>query len=169
MKNTRLPLYFLLFLLAIFAYTQKAKIVADIYKPISGNRTIITNLLPVFQMKIVQVAGMIEIGTDTTFTIVYYLSIPELQSDQNVDLSNQSTTILLSDGSKVTGQYLSTADVMGLKVVSYRFTEESFRRLANESAIAYTVHFGGSVGEYSLDPKYKDNIKIVCKTLIDKL
>lgn len=167
MKQIKLLLIFLLS--TFFADAQKAKIAADFVKPITGTRTIVTTMLPVFQMKVIQVAAMAEIGTDTTFTLAYYLSIPEIKSDRQLDTSNRSTIIVLRGGTKVIGKYLSTTDGMGLKIVSYKFSGDSFKSLAEQSAIAYSINFNEGIGEYTLDPKYQDNIKLVCQTIIDKL
>lgn len=146
-----------------------AKIITDQVKPISNERMIVTGLEPVFKMKVIRVAAMVDLGKDTTYTVAFYMNDMQASSDALIDSNKLSSTIMLSDGSMIKGKYKNTTNVAGFKIISYNFRREDFIRIAGQDAKAYSIGFGDAVGEYNLDGKYKGSFKSVCGAIVDRM
>lgn len=162
----------LIYLLCFYSFKSfSQKIVQDRITPISGKRIIVTSLLPVFQMKVIQVAAMSETTqTDSIFTVVFYQMDPySTITDKKMDTTKLLCTILLENGARITGNYISTTESMGYKIMAYTFQSTEFRELSKNDATAFSLANVQTVAEYSLTKRYKENIKKVCISILRKL
>jgi hypothetical protein len=122
-------------------------------------------------MKVIEVAAMSETTqTDSIFTLAFYRKeIYSTKTDINSDTSKLLCTILLENGARITGNYISTTENMGFKIMAYTFQSIQFRELSQNDATAYSLANGQTEGEYSLTKSYKGNIKKVCLAILKKL
>jgi hypothetical protein len=153
--------------------THCQKILIDEKKPISGRRQIVTDLLPVFKMKVIQVAAMAEIGpSDSVYTLAFYFrNTFEVITQSAVDTSRKVCQILLADGTKSEGTYVSMTTALNMQILSFRFSSSDFKRISDIDATAYSVAFpnGQGTGEYVLEEKYEKSIRKVCDAVLKKL
>ncbi len=129
-------------------------------------------MLPVFQMKLVQVSVMAQIRPgDSIFTIAFY---HKSSLSVNVELKDDTTKliciIVLNNGIKVIGNYTSTTEGMGYKIFSYNFGISDFRKIAESSAVAFSMGMPRTgTMELSLNNKYSDAIKNLCAAILKRL
>lgn len=159
-------------LLFVYFFCTSQKIVKDEIKPISGKREIISGILPIFKMNTIQVAAMAEVDIkDTIFSLAFYrISDNSIIIDNKMDTAKHVCIILLENGTKISGDYVLIAEVMGYRIISYKFSSTDFRALASGPATAYSLNvpkFG--IMEYSLDKKYKESIEKVCSSILKRL
>lgn len=161
----------ILILLSLQTLCMAQKILSDRVQPISGNRQIITSMVPVFKMKALQIAAMAELTkTDSIYTIAFYQQDIGIVVRKEEDTTPLMCTLLLDNGKKLTGRYSMMSQGMGMMIFSYIFSPNDFREIAHSNVSAYSVSMPGlGTGEYALEKRYKESFASVANLILNKM
>jgi hypothetical protein len=136
-----------------------------------GVRIVSTNAVPVYNGQLFSVAASAMIkSSDTAYFIGFYKQLLDLGTDVKNDSLQNSCTITLADGSKISGEYVQIIQVSGNDILSYHFSNNDFKKLALQDAVNFSCKTPVTDNyDFKILNRFQGNIKNVVTKILNKL